>query len=794
MNEMDEIVKEFVVESNENLDRLDRELVELEKDPSARETLASIFRTFHSIKGATGFLGFSKLEAVAHAGESLLSRLRDGVLIINSEIASGLLTLVDCVRQMLSQIEKTGAEGGGDYCAIVEHLARLQTGGKTPEAAPALDCTASWTANSRAAESDIPDQARLATKSQAGPAVDRTDESSKTVVSPQARQDPALDLEPAATDSSDVRFAPMKPLIEQKETSHESQSTGNIRVDVTQLDVLMNLVGELVLTRNEMLQLISGQRDSVLLATSQRLNFLTTQLQEGIMKTRMQPIDNVWKKFPRVVRDLALCWGKKVNLEMEGKETELDKTVIEAIQDPLTHLVRNSIDHGIEAPDRRIASGKTAEGHLWLRAFHEGGQVNIEVSDDGGGIDPASVKRKAIERGMVTSEQARLMDEQEAINLVFLPGFSTAEKVTSLSGRGVGMDVVKTNIEKIGGKVSIQSQSGLGTTLKIRIPLTLAIMPALVVTAEEERYAVPQVSVLELLRLDGDKARKGIEFIHDAAVYRLRGTLLPLIWLGAELTNDNRHPHQRPNGDGAVTIAVLLADKCKFGLVVDEVNDTEEIVVKPLAKELRGISIFAGATIMGDGRVALILDVLGLAVRAGLFSESHDAKPDRNASPLQASPEERNALLLFAGPDDARMAVQLSRVTRLEIFPYSSLERIGNQDVVQYRGEILPLVKISNLLLERRGRSRGLLQKRESDETIQAIIYLKDGRHFGLVVDKILDTIERQPADLRPPSRKGVFASAVIDGRITEILDLDLLCRNSAFASLPRQPIVEAAV
>jgi two-component system chemotaxis sensor kinase CheA len=794
MNEMEEIVKEFVVESYENLDRLDRELIELEKNPSARETLAGIFRTFHSIKGATGFLGFSKLGAVAHAGESLLSRLRDGVLTINSEIASGLLALVDCARQMLSQIEKIGAEGNVDYCALLENLARLQAGGGTPEAEPSQLSDALRKTDSCATETSITDRTGLATKSQDGPVVDMTDGIDKRVVSPEARQDQTPDPEQMDTDSGDIALIPIKTVTEQKEPSHEIHSSDNIRVDVTQLDVLLNLVGELVLTRNEMLQFITGQQDSVLFTTSQRLNFLTTQLQEGIMKTRMQPIDNVWKKFPRVVRDLALQSGKKVHLKMEGKETELDKAVIEAIQDPLTHLVRNSIDHGIEVSERRIASGKTAEGHLWLRAFHEGGQVNIEVSDDGGGIDPVSVKRKAIERGMLTSERARLMDVQEAINLVFLPGFSTAEKVTSLSGRGVGMDVVKTNIEKIGGKVSIHSQPGIGTTLKIRIPLTLAIMPALVVTAGGERYAVPQVSVLELVRVEGESGRKGIEFIHDAAVFRLRGNLLPLIWLDTELKGNNGDPDQRTNGSDVVTIAVLLADKWKFGLVVDQVNDTEEIVVKPLSKELREISIFAGATIMGDGRVALILDVMGLAVRARQFSELHNANPDRNESPVQESPEESKALLLFAGPGDARMAVQLSKVTRLEIFPCSSLERIGDQDVVQYRGEILPLVKISNLLVERRGRLRGLKQERGADEMIQAIIYLKDDRHFGLVVDKILDTIVQHSADLRPPSRKGVFASAVIDGRITEILDLDALCCDPAFASLPQQPIVDAVV
>jgi two-component system, chemotaxis family, sensor kinase CheA len=793
MNEMDSIVKEFVVESNENLDRLDRELVELEKNPFALETLASIFRTIHSIKGATGFLGFSKLGAVAHAGESLLSSLRDRVLVINPEITSGLLTLVDCIRQMLSQIDKTGTEGGADYSALVEHLSHLQTTGNTLEAAPAPITAISGMENSLVANTDAPDHVVVPAKSHDEPAVDRADESDNTSVSPGAPKEQAVEPGPMATMTSGARSAPAKTPTEQKETSHATHSSGNIRVDVSQLDVLMNLVGELVLTRNEMLQLVAGQQDSVVLTTSQRLNFLTTQLQEGIMKTRMLPIDNVWKKFPRVVRDLAIQRGKEVRLEMEGNDTELDKTVIEAIQDPLTHLIRNSIDHGLEAPDQRIAAGKAAEGRLWLRAFHEGGQVNIEVSDDGAGIDLGSVKRKAIERGMITSEYARLMDEQEVINLIFLPGFSTAAKVTNLSGRGVGMDVVKTNIEKIGGKVSMQTRPGLGTTMKIRIPLTLAIMPALVVTAGGERYAIPQVSVLELVRLEGDEVRKGIELIHDAAVYRLRGNLLPLIWLDAELRGGIRNPDQRNMKENdAITIVVLLVDDCKFGLVVDEVNDTEEIVVKPLAKQLRGISTFAGASIMGNRRVVLILDVLGLAVHANLLSELHDPNPVRSEMSFQARSEERQALLVFAGPDDVRMAVQLSKVTRLEIFPCSSLERMGDQDVVQYHGEILPLVKISNLLPERRHQPRGLPRERKTDAMIQVVIYLKDGRHVGLVVDNILDTVEQSPADLGPPSRKGVVASAVIEGRVTEILDLDVLCGGPAFASLTQQPIVEA--
>ena len=777
MNEMEAIVKEFVVESNENLDRLDRELIELERNPSERETLASIFRTIHSIKGATGFLGFSKLEAVAHAGESLLSRLRDGVLQFTPEITSGLLALVDSTRQILSNIDTTGDEGDGDYSKIIENITCLQAIGCSKETVPITLCDPTGLVNLSTSESKPLQEVVVTEKEKRDQAIDETTQSKAPVVS--------LGL-------SQSRVFEPNPQAEVKETSHADRSGGAVRVDVKHLDVLMNLVGELVLTRNEMLQFISGQQDSVLLTTSQRLNFLTTQLQEGIMKTRMQPIDIVWKKFPRVIRDLALQCGKQVCFEMEGKETELDKAVIESIQDPLTHLVRNSIDHGLETPEKRLAAGKPVEGHLWLRAFHEGGNVNIEVADDGAGIDPATIKRKAVERGMITADQARILDDQEAIQLIFLPGFSTAEKVTSLSGRGVGMDVVKTNIQKIGGKVSIQSQPGRGTTLKIRIPLTLAIMPALVISAMGGRYAIPQVSVLELVRLEGDRVRDGIEWIYSAAVYRLRGNLLPLVWLDAELRGEPRNPEKRIEANDALTIAVLQADDCKFGLVIDDVNDTEEIVVKPLAKQLRGTSIFSGATIMGDGRVVLILDVPGLAIHARVVSELQSANPVRNEISLQASSEENWRLLLFAGPDDARMAIPLTRALRLEIFPYSSLERIGDQDVVQHRGEILPLLKVSNLVQERRVRSRGQQRECRAEEAIQVIIYLKDGHHVGLVVDNILDTIEQYPADVRPPSRTGVLASAVIRGRVTEILDLDAIGAYPAFAGLSQRDAEEA--
>jgi two-component system, chemotaxis family, sensor kinase CheA len=504
----------------------------------------------------------------------------------------------------------------------------------------------------------------------------------------------------------------------------------------------------------------------------------------------MQPIENVWNKLPRLVRDLALQAGKKVRLEMVGRETELDKTLIEAITDPLTHLVRNAVDHGLETPQARAAAGKPSEGRLLLRSSHVGGQVDIEISDDGAGIDVTRVKRKAADLGLVTAEQIRHMSDAEAMNLLFLPGLSTAENVTSISGRGVGMDVVKTNIDKIGGTVSIESRRGVGTQVKIRIPLTLAIMPALIVTAGGNRYAIPQVSVLELTRLEGNEVQRGIEKIQSAAVYRLRGELLPLIWLGTELQTGRGNSAAPASEAGEVAnIVFVQAGDQKFGLVVDEVNDTQEIVVKPLGRQLRGMSTFAGATIMGDGEVVLILDVLGTAQHAHVIPELRDEKTTKNAVPLQEPIAELQSLLLFVGPDDARMAVPLSQVTRLEEFSRSSLERTGGEDVVQYRGDILPLVNIRDLLPERRESDRRLPSKGERDKTIQAIVYSKGDHRVGLVVEDIVDTVEDSLVDLRPASREGVLASVVIHGRITEILDLEEICADLMSRVLRKQPI-----
>ena len=544
--------------------------------------------------------------------------------------------------------------------------------------------------------------------------------------------------------------------------AHPSAADSGIRVDISLLDRLMNLVGELVLARNQIVQNTTGNAaDGALSAAAQRLNIITTELQEGVMKTRMTPIAGIWAKYPRIVRDVSSELGKSVRLEMEGQETELDRSIIEAIKDPLTHIIRNSIDHGVESPEKRRAAGKAEEGLLHLRAFHEGGQVNIEISDDGAGINAARVKAKAIEKDLITADQASRLTEREAMNLIFLPGLSTADKITNVSGRGVGMDVVKTNIEKIGGSVDIQSSLGEGTTLRIKIPLTLAIIPALVITSSTERFAIPQVSLVELVRLDTDQAHKSIEYIFDAPVYRLRGKLLPLVYLNQILKLDETKARSK-----AANIVVLKAGEQQFGLVVDDVNDTQEIVVKPLGKHLKGLSVFAGATIMGDGRVALILDVFGLAQHAHVVAQNSESSSSDSSGAHAATVDhaDRQSILIFSLGTENRLAMPLSSVGRLEKFSQDKVEREGPREVVQYRGQIMPLVHVAEVL--------GLRSNRSPGAELPVVVYRNGNRNLGLVVGKIEDIIDDSVVLENQRQRAGILGSAVIQGRVTEMIDV----------------------
>ncbi len=666
---MEEITKEFLIESNENLARLDQEMVELERRPRDAGLLASIFRTFHTIKGTCGFLGFGTLEGITHHAENILSQVRNAERDLTPDLVSIILESVDAIRGELTHIEAHETESGEPHQDLRDRLERAArgTGAGPPPVAPA--------------EPVAPVEAVATREAEPPP---RLDPSAAPIVNPPGT---AAAGEPEVTAAAVGGGAASKG---------PSVADSTIRVDIGLLDKLMNLVGELVLARNQILQFSARQEDPIFTATSQRLNLITTQLQEGVMKTRMQPIGVVWNKLPRVVRDLASSCGKQIQLEMDGADTELDKSIIEAIKDPLTHVVRNSCDHGIERPEVRVPRGKPAAGKLTLRAFHEGGQVNIEITDDGAGVDAQKVKKKAVERGLLRPEQAERMSERELVHLIFQPGFSTAKEVTNISGRGVGMDVVRTNIEKIGGTVDLTSRAGQGMTVKIKIPLTLAIIPGLVVTSGGERFVIPQVSLLELLRLEGEQGRKLIERIHGAPVYRRRGTLLPVAYLNEALKLGPAGASGTADSE-IINIVVLQAEERQFGLVVDGISDTQEIVVKPLGKQLKGLSCYAGATIMGDGKVALILDVVGIGLRSRVLSESREtSRADQVESDTTSS--DRQTLLLFRAGRFERLAVPLALVARLEEFSEAKLEWAGGRRVVQYRDQILPLVPLARVL------------------------------------------------------------------------------------------------
>ncbi|TMM21724.1 MAG: chemotaxis protein CheA [Actinobacteria bacterium] len=695
---MDEIVAEFLVESYESLDRLDRDLLALERDPHSREVLASIFRTMHTIKGTCGFLGFAKLERIAHAAESLLAGLRDGSLSITPQTAGVLLATGDVMRLILRQIEATGTDGEDDHDGLVEDLGRLR--GAPPGVSPAV---------------------------------------------PPA---PGAQPEPQPVRSGPDRSVGLRSAV--------TETT--VRVDVNVLDRLMTLVGELVLARNQLAALASDRADPSLASATQSVDRITAELQEGVTKTRLQPIRTAWATLPRVARDLAVALDKRVRIETDGDDTELDRSIIEAIKDPLTHIVRNAVDHGIEGPEARVAAGKAEEGAVIVRAYHEGGQVTIEVADDGAGIDLNAVRTKAVELASVTPEQAKRMSEREALDLLFLPGLSTADEVTTVSGRGVGMDVVRTNIERIGGSIDLSSRRGEGTIFKIRIPLTLAIIPVLIVTSRDERFAIPQANLLELVGV----VPGSIEILHEVPVYRLRDRLLPVVSLARELHlggDDEESPAGR-------FLVVLQADDRRFGLLVDGLSDPSEIVVKPLGAQLHGLEVFAGATILGTGRVGLILDVVGLAARAGVVGDVHEPLDAERPGEVL---EDARALLVFADAAGGRMAVPLDLVDRLEEFPRAAIERSGLHEAVPYGDRILPLVPLHDLIVDRRRSPRHAGEDMPAE--VQVLVHRRGEDLLGLVVGRIIDIVE-QPAELQPAGRPGVTGTMFVQGRITEILDL----------------------
>jgi two-component system chemotaxis sensor kinase CheA len=683
-----DILLEFLAESRENMDQMERDLVAWEKKPSERALLDRIFRAVHTLKGTCGFLNFGQLESAAHEAETLLAQLREGKIAPSPQVVTVLLQVLDLIRRQLGHIEKTGEEDPKILGSVLSDLKALKEHGET------------WI--------DSPAEAAPADEPVVGGG--------------------------GAADAS-------------------------IRVNVRLLDRLMDTVGELVLVRNQLVQMAAVEERALPGATGQRLNLITSELQQAVMKTRLQPIGTVWERFPRMCRDAAAAGGKKVRMEMSGQQTELDRSIIESIRDPLTHLIRNCLDHGIETVEKRMAAGKKEDGLIRLRAFHEGGQVQIEISDDGDGIRPDVIRDAALRQGIITPAKALTMNDRETVGLIFSPGFSTAQQVTRLSGRGVGLDVVRSNLESISGSVDVISRPGEGTTFTIKIPLTLAIVPALLIACAGQRFAIPQVNLLEVLRLTPGQ----VENVGAVCVYRLRGKLVPVVRLREVLRLDDGATVAEEN------LIILEANGRLYGLVVDSLHDTQEIVVKPLDRSLKALGPYAGATILGDGSISLILDPTGVAALSKLdLSGPMEEAPAAPAAPADTGED----LLLFDLSGDYRCAVPLSEVTRLEEFDLARVESSELGDVVQYGERIMPLIPLYRLL-----NPRAAAKAANPEGRLRALVHDRPEGCYGFLVERVVD-IAREPLSLQHEGeREGVRGSAILRGRVTHLLDLDILLR-----------------
>jgi two-component system chemotaxis sensor kinase CheA len=710
---MDDLLADFLTETNESLTELDVALIRLERAPGDQETLALIFRLVHTIKGTCGFLGLPRLEAVAHAAENVLGRVRDGQIGATSDVVSAILAALDRIKAILEDLASTGTEAAGDDSALIAALDAIHSGQPLPATPP------------------------IAIEPEEGAAATAGD--------------------PSANDTA--------------------QGPQTIRVGVDVLENLMTLVSELVLTRNQLLQLaraheaVAGDAGGFTVPL-QRLSHITSDLQEGVMKTRMQPIGNAWQKLPRLVRDIARDLGKRIELVMHGAETELDRQVLELIRDPLTHMVRNAGDHGLETPEARKAAGKAEAGRITLNAYHEGGHIIIEVGDDGAGLSFDRIRAKAAAQGLGSEGELAALTDSHICAFIFHPGFSTASAVTAVSGRGVGMDVVKTNIEKIGGTIDVRTASGEGTTFVIKIPLTLAIISALIVEAGGERFAIPQISVVELVRArleeDGTASQDAgmplVEHINGTPLLRLRERLMPLVRL-ADLLGLSAPSHSASTRGAYVVIAQVGGTR--FGIVVDRVFDTEEIVVKPVSPILRHITLFSGNTILGDGTVIMILDPNGIGRVTGIAVDrrASDRDPPSTAiGPADGAGSQPTAMLLFRAGTGAPKAVPLALVARLENLAHDRIEYSSDQPVTQYRGHLMPLVPLSGTM--------------DTGSLHHAVLVFADAetsggseRSVGLIVDEILDVVDATFSIGLASDNPGYLGTAVISGRATDVLD-----------------------
>ncbi len=807
--EDDEILQGFIEESLEHLADIENDLLAIEEKGADIDVdlVNKVFRAAHSIKGGAGFMGLTVIQDLAHAAENVLGLIRSEKLVPTPDIVNILLLASDQLQQL---IEDIGNSNDADITSNVDALNIIFEGGEAPkitagsEPEPITDVVENPEPPQQVEEEK---EEEIAEPVESIPVIEEPVPVVEEIIEPEPVIPEPEVFHQAVDTSTDT--PPQSVSVKKPETS--------IRVTVSLLDQLMNLAGELVLSRNQLLQTITSGDARNAETVGQRIDLVTSELQEAIMLTRMQPIGNVFNKFPRVVRDLSKKLGKQMDLTIVGKDVELDKTIIESINDPLTHLVRNSVDHGVETPADRIKKGKDGRGLIVLKAYHAAGQVVIEISDDGKGIDGDVLAETAIKKGLITAEQAKAMSDKERTNLILLPGFSTAEKVTDVSGRGVGMDVVKTNLDQLGGSIEIESEVGRGSTISIKLPLTLAIIPCQITMTGGERYAIPQVNLEELLRIPASRIKERVERVGDAEVVRLRGNLLPLIRMAdvfdinrtyfdplidetkedrrekiadrrsrstplfKEETSENdstesanesdkenvRKKDRRQSTASALNIVVVSTGAMKYGLIVDRLQDSEEIVIKPLGRHLQQCEGYAGATIMGDGRIALILDVSSIARMAGLTSLDGSERASELAEAAKdhiTKAKDKQSLLTFSSSPEESFGVPLNQVERVEKIKHTDIEDVGGRRVMQYRGGSLPLVSIDEV---------ATIQPLDDAENLLVIVFHLAGKDIGLLATGPIDAIEIS-ADIDDITLKqtGIMGSAIISGKTTMLVDI----------------------
>ncbi|WP_159012548.1 hybrid sensor histidine kinase/response regulator [Bradyrhizobium sp. S69] len=768
---MDDLLREFLTETSESLDTVDNQLVRFEQDPNNAKILDNIFRLVHTIKGTCGFLGLPRLEALAHAGETLMGKFRDGMP-VTGDAVSLILASIDRIKEILAGLEATETEPQGSDEDLIEKLHEMVEHGMAAMSAPApLVASASAAPEPAAPVAAIP----VAEGTLVPQTLERAlrpgevslddlerafQETAIEVVAPALVPSSAPEAEPRAASPKKEAKEASKPAAKRPSADLEVVAEGDkianqsIRVNVDTLEHLMTMVSELVLTRNQLLEISRRNEDTEFKVPLQRLSNVTAELQEGVMKTRMQPIGNAWQKLPRIVRDLSGELHKQIELEMHGADTELDRQVLDLIKDPLTHMVRNSADHGLETPAERVANGKPEQGTIRLSAYHEGGHIIICIADNGRGLNTERIKAKALQNGLVTEAELDKMTEAQIHKFIFAPGFSTAAAVTSVSGRGVGMDVVRTNIDQIGGTIDVKSVAGEGSSVTIKIPLTLAIVSALIVEAAGDRFAIPQLAVVELVRARANSEHR-IERIKDTAVLRLRNKLLPLMHLKKLLKIDDGTSSDPENG----FIVVTQVGSQTFGIVVDGVFHTEEIVVKPMSTKLRHIDMFSGNTILGDGAVIMIIDPNGIAKALGASGSASHEIADENAASRANAAEQLTSLLVFRAGSSQPKAVPLGLVTRLEEIAADKIELSNGRYMVQYREQLMPLVQMAGVSVQTSGAQ-------------PILVFADDGRSMGLVVDEIIDIVEEKLHIEVAGSQEGILGSAVIKGHATEVIDV----------------------